>query len=482
MYFKICRVCKNSLKGDKVSNKQRNSGKISRTADLTTGSPGITLIKFSLPMLLSSAFQQIYNIADSAIAGQFAGEDALAAIGVSYPVVMIFFAIASGFSIGGSVVIAQLFGAKAHDSLKTAINTAITAAACMGVFFTILGLTLAQSVLTLLGTPSNIHNESVLYLNIYFFGLLFLFIYNICTGIFTALGDSKTPLYFLILSSVGNIALDLLFVGAFGWGVAGAAWATFIAQGIASAGVFFVLLKRLSRLLDYEKGKVFSWLMFGKIIKIALPSILQQSFVSVGNLFLQTIINSFGSAVIAGYSAAIKLNTFSISLITTVSNAMSSYTGQNIGAGNLKRVTAAYRFGLLTAWMFSLPFVIAYFFFAPQMTSLFVNSQESLTAITTGADFLRIISPFYLVIAIKIVFDGVLRGSGAMLMFMISTFSDLLVRVVLSFILADSYGVKGLGYSWVAGWVVATVLSAVFFLSGRWKPKSLLNKPLETSA
>lgn len=225
--------------------------------DLTTGKPAGVLLRFTLPMLLSVAFQQLYNIADSVIAGKFAGEDALAAVGASYPVTMIFMAVAFGMNIGISVVISQLFGAKDFKEMKTAAYTGFISVAVLGVVLTVVGTVLCEPILRMLGTPENIMEDTTLYLAIYIWGLLFLFIYNISSGVFTSLGDSKTPLWFLIASSVGNIVLDAVFVIIFHWGVGGVAWATFLAQGVASACAFWAVLRRLKSIETKEKPALF---------------------------------------------------------------------------------------------------------------------------------------------------------------------------------------------------------------------------------
>ena len=213
--------------------------------DLTEGKPSKILWSFSIPMLLSVVFQQLYNIVDSIVAGKFVGAQALAAVGASYPITMIFMAIATGANVGAAVIISQLFGAKNFEKLKTSIFTSIISMTVLAAILTIFGIVFCSGMLKMLSTPDNIFSDSMTYLNIYIGGLIFLFLYNICTGVFTAMGDSKTPLYFLIMSSVGNIILDLVFVIVFNMGVAGVGWATFIAQGISSMLAFAVLLKRV---------------------------------------------------------------------------------------------------------------------------------------------------------------------------------------------------------------------------------------------
>lgn len=441
--------------------------------DLTVGKPWRVLLSFSLPMLGSVVFQQIYNIADSMIAGQFVGEDALAAVGASYPITMIFLAVAMGCNIGCSVVISQLFGGKRYTDMKTAINTSYIFSLVISGLLTVLGLIFCSFLMKLVNTPDNIFSDSNLYLQIYIAGTVFLFMYNVCTGIFNALGDSKTPLYFLIASSVGNIILDLIFVIVLKMGVSGVAWATFIAQGTASVLSFFVLFRRISKIKTDKKAKIFSFSMLRRISVIAVPSILQQSFISVGNMFVQGIINSYGSTVIAGYSAGIKLNTFTLTSITTVANGLSSFTAQNVGACRIDRVKKGMRSGLVMISFVAIPFTVLYFFFGSTFLNIFMDSNASREAIDIGMGFLKTVSPFYLIVAIKLIADAVLRGAGAMGSFMIATFLDLIIRVVLAFVLSPVYGTTGIWMSWPIGWIIGMICSVIFYFSGIWKPKYL---------
>lgn len=415
-----------------------------------------------MPMLLSVVFQQLYNIVDSIVAGKFVGASALAAVGASYPITMIFMAIATGANIGAAVIISQLFGAKSFKQLKTAIFTSLISIVALAAILTVFGYVFCGSMLNLLQTPGDILKDSKTYLNIYIFGLIFLFLYNICTGVFTALGDSKTPLYFLIASSVGNIILDVIFVVPMGMGVAGVAWATFIAQGISSILAFWVMLKRIHKIRS-DKYEKFSLRMLLNISKVAVPSILQQSFVSVGNLFIQSRVNSFGYEVIAGYSAAVKLNTFAITSFSTLGNAMSSYTAQNIGAGKLIRISQGFKAGIIMLIVVAMPFICAYFIFPHSMMNIFVNADEA-AIIDVGKVFLRIISPFYFLIAVKLTIDGILRGAGLMKEFMVSTFADLLLRVILAYVLSYMMNSEiGIWMSWPIGWTIAAIISSSFY-------------------
>lgn len=440
--------------------------------DLTQGSSRKMLWAFSIPMLLSVMFQQMYNIADSIIAGRFIGEDALAAVGASYPITMIFMAVAVGSNIGCAVVVSRFFGGKQYGKLKTAICTIFFACIGVSIVMTVLGLLLGNGLLALIQTPENVFANAALYLRIYIFGFLFLFLYNICTGIFTSLGDSRTPLYFLIGSSIANILLDILFVVALKMGVAGVAWATFVAQGAASILALIALLHRLKELKTKEPYEKFSVTMLKQIAIVAIPSILQQCFVSVGNLFVQSLVNSFGSAVIAGYSAAIKLNTFAVTCMTTLSNGLSSFTAQNLGAGKNERVREGFRAGALLGVLVCVPFFLFYFFGSKTAMGLFMKA-ESQAAIQTGIIFLHIVTPFYFVVTIKVMCDGVLRGGSAMLYFMTTTFTDLLLRVVLAFVFAKGLGLgaTGIWLAWPFGWSLSTLLSFSFYRLRPWEKK-----------
>lgn len=437
--------------------------------DLTVGEPRKILWQFALPMFISVIFQQLYNIADSIIVGNFAmhGEDALAAVGASYPITMIFMAIALGCNTGCAVVISQLFGAKKYREMKTAVSTTLLASLMISVVLTIFGLLFSRGMLKMISTPENIFADADVYLKIYIGGFVFLFFYNVVTGIFTSLGDSKTPLYFLIGSSVSNIILDYVFVAMFHWDVAGVAWATFVCQGIACVLALFTLQKRLKSIEVGEKAESFSWPMLKKVMAFAIPSILQQSFVSVGNIFVQNLINSFGSSVIAGYSAAIKINTFAVTCFSTTGNAVSSFTAQNVGAGYYDRVKQGLKSGLLMGLIIGIPFFVSGFFGGGILMKLFMKEQSTV-ALETGVQFLKIVAPFYFVIPMKLITDGLLRGSGAMRYFMISTFSDLILRVALGYILAVPFGTTGIWMSWPIGWTIGTVLSLRFYKKGVW--------------
>ena len=436
--------------------------------DLTVGKPESVLWRFCMPLFGSIVFQQLYNIADSLVAGKFIGENALAAVGNSYEITLIFIAFAFGCNIGCSVVVSQYFGAKRYGEMKTAVHTGMIASAVTCLILMLIGIFGCDALLKLIRTPAEIFDDSSLYLDVYALGLPFVFFYNISEGIFSALGDSKTPFCFLAVSSLFNIGMDVLFVAGFHMGVAGVAWATFLCQGVSCVVALIFVFRRLRGMPSDEPSQAFSLPIFKKFAMVAIPSILQQSFISVGNIIIQGVINGFGPAVVAGYSAAVKLNNLVITSFTTLANGISNYTAQNLGAKKLVRIREGFRAGAKMVWLLSIPLIALYWLSSDALIKLFVENP-SRTALDTGRAFLRILSPFYLIISIKLVADGVLRGSSMMKQFMISTFTDLTLRVALAFVLSAAMGATGIWCAWPVGWSIAAVLSILFYRRGAWE-------------
>lgn len=431
--------------------------------DLTVGKPGVVLRRFCLPLFASVIFQQLYNIADSWVAGRFIGQNALAAVGNSYEITLIFIAFAFGCNMGCSVTVSGFFGAKDYNRMKSAVYTAMLATGIVCACMMVSGLVFSDSLLQWIKTPEEVLAGSKQYLDIYLWGLPFLFFYNLSTGIFSALGDSRTPFVFLVISSLSNIVLDVLFVTAFQMGVSGVAWATFLCQGVSCVLAVITVLKRLRKFKSVGSAKWFDWMILKKFLSIAIPSTLQQSFISVGNIIIQSIINGFGTEVMAGYSGAIKLNNLVITSFTTLGNGMSNYTAQNLGAEKLDRIGDGFKAGLRLVWILCLPFAFAYFFFGRNLMEFFLK-EPTQAALSSGFAFLRIVSPFYFVVAAKLVTDGILRGSGRMGQFMTATFTDLILRVILAFAFSGT-ALKSIGIwcAWPVGWTVATVMSLCYY-------------------
>lgn len=436
--------------------------------DLTVGKPETVLWQFCLPLFGSIIFQQLYNIADSLVAGKYIGENALAAVGNSYEITLIFIAFAFGCNIGCSVVVSRLFGARKYAEMKTSVYTTMISCAILCLILMLAGLLSSNWLLQLIHTPDKILSDSRLYLKIYICGLPFLFFYNVSTGIFSALGDSKIPFYFLAASSTANILVDILFVRGFHMGVPGVAWATFLCQGVSCILALIAILVRLSDIQTSEKILLFSRKAFQQIAVIAVPSILQQSFISVGNIIIQSVINDCGVGVTAGYAAAIKLNNLVITSFTTLGNGMSNYTAQNMGAGLLSRIKDGFRAGVKMIWFLCIPIVILYLSAARLLVCFFISKPSDL-ALSSGVQFLYIVTPFYFIISLKLIADGILRGAGLMKVFMIGTFTDLILRVVLAKVLAGIFGYTGIWCAWPIGWTIAMILSIIFYHNGPWK-------------
>ena len=437
--------------------------------DLTVGKPAGVLWRFCLPLFGSIIFQQLYNIADSWVAGRFVSQNALAAVGNSYEITLIFIAFAFGCNIGCSVIVSQLFGAKDYREMKTAISTSMIASGVLCLALMLVGILGCKGLLRLINTPEDVFADSALYLDIYVWGLPFVFFYNISTGIFSALGDSKTPFIFLAVSSLSNIGMDILFVTAFRMGVAGVAWATFICQGISCVLALTAVALRLRKIPSTGKAKRFSAHLLRRLTVIAVPSILQQSFISVGNILIQSIINGFGTEVMAGYSAAVKLNNLVVTSFTTLGNGVSNYAAQNLGAQKLDRIKEGFQAALKLVWILCLPLAVLYFTCGKALMGFFLDAPTE-QALHSGITFLKILSPFYFVVSAKLVADGILRGAGMMRQFMTATFTDLVLRVVLAFVLsATALGATGIWCAWPIGWTVATVFSILFYRAGPWK-------------
>lgn len=442
------------------------------TKDMSVGTPYKVLLKFSFPMIISMMFQQLYNIADSIIAGRMISRDALAAIGSSAPITSIFVMIAVGFSVGSSVVVAKFFGSKNFRNLKTAVSTTLISGTVLTIITTVCGLLLYTQIMQLIKTPTEIFDDSAAYLSVYIYGFAFMLFYNIANSVSVALGDSKTPLFFLIFSTIFNVILDIIFVNQ-GMGVAGLAWATFIAQGMSAVLSLAFMIYRLKKLKceKHEKFKLFDLKIYIMLTKIAIPSIIQQSVVSIGQVAIQGLINAMGTIIIAAYAAAIKINVFVVASINTMSNAMSAYTAQNLGANKPERVKMGLKSAFIIVEVLGVALIAVLFLFAKPLVGLFLDPAEGGVAevIKNGSLFLYILAPGYLILCFKIVCDGVLRGIGDITKFMLSTMFDLVARVAIAYILAPYIGFLGIALSFPLGWLLGSIVSVMFYLMIRKK-------------
>lgn len=426
------------------------------------------LLIFVMPIIIGNLFQQTYTMADSAIVGRFVGEQALAAVGASYALTNIFICIAIGGGMGASVIVSRYFGAKRYDNMKLATYTSFLAFLGISVLLGGLGLLCSRGIMVLLQTPADVLDMAVEYLNIYFIGLPFLFMYNILSAMFNALGKSKIPLVFLIFSSIFNIVLDIIMVTKFQMGVAGVAWATLIAQGISAVLSFVVFMWQL-RQFPCKRTKLFDKKELLSMTKIALPSILQQSTVSIGMMLVQSVVNSFGSQALAGFSAAMRIESICIVPMAGIGNAVSSYTAQNIGAGKPERVTAGYHVANWLAVAFAVILCVVLELFYRPIIALFLGDSGTPTAVATGEGYLVFIGWFFVLIGFKMAIDGLLRGAGDMKLFTVANLVNLFIRVFLSVTLAHKVGIGMVWYAVPIGWAVNWAISFAQYRTGKWR-------------
>lgn len=427
------------------------------------------LLLFALPMIIGNLFQQFYTMADSVIVGRFVGEDALAAIGASYSLTTVFISIAIGGGVGASVITSRYFGARSYRSMKLSIRTALLTFVMISICLGIFGLFFSKNIMAALNTPANILDQATEYLNVYFIGLPFLFMYNILSAMFNALGRSKIPLYLLIFSSIFNIVLDIFMVTQLHMGVVGVAWATLIAQGISAVFAFFIFLKEMKHYETNEAYGLFSTTEFVSMAKVALPSILQQSTVSIGMMLVQSVVNSFGSEMLAGFSAAMRIESICVVPMAAMGNVLSSYTAQNLGAGRYDRVKKGYytAYGIVAG--FALIICLALELFFRPLILLFLGEEGTSLAVRTGTGYLRFMGWFFVLIGLKMITDGILRGSGDMKMFTIANLVNLSIRVAIAFIFAPIYGISMVWIAVPIGWAANYLISYAEYRTGKWK-------------
>ena len=444
--------------------------------NLTEGSEAKGIIGFAVPMLIGNVFQQMYMMVDSVVVGRGVGKEALAAVGASFPIIFLMVSLIIGITMGASIMLSQYFGARDTDKLKKTIDTTVIFLLITAVLATVAGLIFSGPILKVLRTPDAVFPLARQYLNVMFAGMVFMFGYNTVSAILRGLGDSKNPLYFLIIASIVNIVLDLLFVMVFHWGVAGAAWATVISQGVSLVvGVIYMQRSPYGYLHVHPKTIRFDREIFRNMLKIGLPTGIQQSLVSLGFIALTRIVNPFGTNVIAGYTAASRLDSFAAMPAMNLSIAMSTFVGQNMGAQKQERVRKGYISTMLMSGVISLVMTAVMIIFRRALIGLFAKDPA---VVEIGAEYLLIVSSFYIVFSSMFITGGVLRGAGDTLTQMVFTLVALwVVRIPISALLSSNLGSPGIWWGIPAGWVVGFTASFLYYLGGRWKKKVLIRRP-----
>jgi len=458
--------------------------------DLTKGKEGRNIFRFAIPMLVGHMFQQLYTFVDQIIVGRFLGKEALASVGASFPIIFTLIALIIGISVGGTIVISQYFGAKNYDKVKRAIDTLFIILAAFAVVMTVVGLTFSEQIFRLIKLPEELIPTANTYFSIYVAGLVVFFGYNGVAAVLRGMGDSTTPLYFLILATILNIGLDLLFIVKLGMGIEGAALATIIAQGAAFA-VAVVYLNHNHDLIQFNIREFsFDFEIFKQSLRIGLPTGLQQTFVALGMTALLGIVNGFGTNVVAAYTAAGRIDSLAIIPSMVFSQALSTFVGQNIGAGKVERVRRGlWRTMLMASGVAVVMSVLLILFKYPLMT-LFTHDPA---VVRIGGDYLTIVTSFYLLFTWMFIFNGVMRGAGDTLIPMFMTLISLwLVRIPAALLLSQEtvqifsltfrgagLGEAGIWWSIPAGWAVGMILSVIYYRVGNWKSKGVVKVPVE---
>ena len=432
---------------------------MSKDEYLITDTPFKALTVFAMPMIIGSFFQQIYNMADSVIVGQFVGSSALAAVGACAALTNVFICVALGAGVGAGVLVSRYFGAREYGKMKTIVSTSLISFLLLSIVLGVFGFFFANSMMSGLQTPADILDDAVLYLRVYFVGFPFLFMYNILSTMFTSIGESKIPLGLLIFSSILNILMDLWMVAGLGLGVFGAAIATLIAQGISAVFSFLIFLSRMrqykSSFSRFDRQGLYS------MLRIAVPSVLQQSTVSIGMMIVQAVVNPFGTQALAGYAATMRVeNVFSL-IFVSIGNAVSPYVSQNLGAKKIDRIKKGYHVALVLDLCFAAIALVTIEALHTQISSLFLGKDGTAFAYQVSGDYMRWLGYFFIFMGIKMATDGVLRGLGIMRPFLVANIVNLAIRLSVALICAPRFGIAFVWLAIPVGWLANFLISYV---------------------
>jgi len=440
--------------------------------DFTSGHEGKLIFQFAAPMLLGTVFQQLFSVVDSVVVGKFIGTEALAAVGASFPVIFIMISLIIGLVMGTTVVISQYFGARDFVKVRRAIDTMYIYSAIIGTVASVTGIFISEPLLRLIDLPEEILPQAVVYLKIYLGGILIFFGFNGTSAVLRGLGDSKTPLYFLIIASIANIILVILFVGIFKWGVAGAAYATLLANAIAFALAIWWLNKTHKLIRIAIRGLHFDRETFQQSLRIGLPTGIQQMFVALGGIALLDIVNKFGTPVIAGYSVASRLDAMALIPAMSFSQALSTFVGQNIGANKPERIRTGLIATIKMSGIVTIVTTLIIVLGGHIIMSMFTNDSE---VIRIGDQYLTIVSIFYITFTLMFIYSGITRGAGDTLWPMIITIISLwLIRIPFAWYFSGKFGSQGIWWSIPAGWTFGMIMSYLYYKTGRWKNKAVV--------
>ena len=443
--------------------------------DMTSGNPYQLIFSFSIPLLIGNIFQQLYNMVDSIVVGNFVGEKALAAVGTCFPVIFMLVSLFMGIGIGASVMVSQYFGARDYDSIQKTVSTIYTATVVGCIPLTIIGVLVSRPLLLLMKVPDDGTLEMAeIYMIVIFIGIVGTLGFNINSGILQGLGDSRTSLFFLMIATIINIILDLLFTLAFHWGTMGVALATIIAQ-ICSwiFGIFFIN-RRFSFLKIRPLSFHFDRQIFAKAMKLGIPSGIQQALFSIGIMAMQSLVNSYGSNFMAGFNGANKLDSFAFMPIQSFASAVTTYTGQNIGAGKVDRVKSGVRAGIVLSVGFSIGIGLIVYPLSGVLMQMFNRNPE---IISSGVNYLHCVLPFYSILAMMFLLNAVQRGAGETLVPLFSSLISLwLARVPCAYAISYLFGPEYMYLSYAVGWILGLAITYFFFRRGKWKEKAITSE------
>lgn len=442
--------------------------------DLTAGKENKLIFHFALPMLVGNLFQQFYNIVDSIIVGNFINKQALAAVGASFPIIYALIAFVIGIGSGATTVIAQYFGAKRMQDVEKAIDTVFIFMFFVSIVITGLGFVAGEAVFKLLQLPDELMPQATTYLSIYISGSFIFFGFNTTSSILRGLGDSKTPVYFLVVATILNIGLDILFIVGFDLGVAGAAYATVISQAVAFA-IAIIYLNRTHKIIRFSlKNLVFDRQIFRQSLRIGLPTSFQQTFIAIGMTALIGIVNTFGTNVIAAYSVAVRLNSLATLPAMNFGSALSMFTGQNLGAGKINRVRNGYLSTIKMSVSVSVVVSVFVIIFGESLMTLFTDDPN---VIEIGAEYLTIVGSFYILFSVMMATMGLLRGSGATMIPMLASLVALwVIRLPIAYFLSQAIGFQGIWWANPIGWLIGLLIVFFYYKTGNWRTKSVVKE------
>ncbi|HBG2862982.1 MATE family efflux transporter [Clostridioides difficile] len=441
--------------------------------DLTTGHEGKSIFFFAMPMLIGSLFQQLYNTADSIIVGRFIGKEAMAAVSGANPIMFLLVAALMGVSLGFSILVSQFYGSGDLKKVKATIDTTYILLFIGSILISILGIVFGGPMLKLMNTPESVFAQSKLYLTIIFSGILFSAGYNSVSAILRGLGDSVTPLYFLIIATILNIVLDLTFIVVLRMGVEGVALATIMAQAVSFI-ISIIYLNKKHEVLKFKiKGIVYDNKIFKDGLRLGLPSGVQQMLFSIGNMALQFLVNSYGTSAMAAFGAGLRIENFISLPIMNLGSAVSTFVAQNIGAGENERVKKGIRESIKMTLVLAVTVISLILLFRENLIALFNTDKD---VIKIGSSYLFIIGPFFLFIGTSFVLSSAMKGAGDSMFALISSIVSLwLGRLPASYMLSKFFGTDGIWMGIPFGWTLGLIVTVIYYKKGHWKTKAIVN-------